>query len=264
LCAATLNSTASPVNRLTSLVTLGLIRARRDDASGWTYLDEASSASRGTAESVWIAMAGLARVEAHWLAADDEAARAELASVSEAAAHDDAYARGAYAIWLRRTGSTALPSTDGIAEACALTVAGSPAAAAAWQRLGCRYESALAMLDVGDEASTRAALRALEDLGATAAARRARHQLRSLGARSIPSGSRAATRAHPRGLTGREQQVLDLIRIGRTNAQICAQLVISERTVDHHVSAVLRKLGVSSRAMAAAEADRLGLASPGK
>lgn len=264
LCTTTLNSTASPVNRLTSLVTLGLIRARRDEASWAVSLDEASAAARGTAEDAWIAMAGLARAEAHWLAGDDATAGTELASVHEAAAQADAHTRGAYAVWLRRTGSAVQPPADGIADPYALTLAGSPGAATEWERLGCRYESALALLDAGDEASTRAALLRFEELGAIAAARRARHRLRDLGARSIPSGARAATRAHLRGLTGREQQVLDLICAGRTNAQICEQLVISERTVDHHVSAVLRKLGVATRAMAAAEASRLGLVAPAR
>ena len=262
LCNATLQSTASPVNRLTSLVTLGLIRARRDDASSWACLDEAAETARGTVEPTWSAMVGLARAEARWLAGDDEAARHELATVSVAAGSGDAYTRGAYAIWVRRTGSSADPPTGGIADVCALTLARAPLAAAAWDRLGCGYEGALALLEVADEASTRAALERFDKLGATAAARRARQHLRTLGARSIPSGVRATTRTHPRGLTSRERQVLDLLCAGRTNAQICAELVISERTVDHHVSAVLRKLGVSNRAMAAAEANRLGLVAP--
>lgn len=60
------------------------------------------------------------------------------------------------------------------------------------------------------------------------------------------------------GLTGRQLEILRLLSAGLTNAEIAARLVLSVRTVDHHVSAVLQKLGVSSRAEAAVVASGLG------
>ena len=83
--------------------------------------------------------------------------------------------------------------------------------------------------------------------------------MRTLGFRSIPTGARAATRAHPLGLTRREREVLDLICGGHTNAEIAARLFIATKTVDHHVSAVLAKLGAPTRVAAASVAARLGL-----
>jgi DNA-binding NarL/FixJ family response regulator len=53
-------------------------------------------------------------------------------------------------------------------------------------------------------------------------------------------------------LTGRELQVLRLLAAGLTNRAIAAQLVLSERTVDRHVSNIFAKLRVSSRTAATA------------
>jgi DNA-binding NarL/FixJ family response regulator len=83
--------------------------------------------------------------------------------------------------------------------------------------------------------------------------------MRGLGVRSIPVGPRESTRSHPYGLTRREQQVLSLIHAACTDAEIAQMLFISLKTVHHHVSAVLAKLGVSSRRAAARLAEELGL-----
>jgi DNA-binding NarL/FixJ family response regulator len=89
-----------------------------------------------------------------------------------------------------------------------------------------------------------------------------RQRLRELGAGGVPSGPRATTRAHPAGLTRRESEVLQGLARGLTNAELAAELFLSERTVEHHVSNVLGKLGVSSRAQARQEAERRGLLTP--
>jgi DNA-binding CsgD family transcriptional regulator len=56
----------------------------------------------------------------------------------------------------------------------------------------------------------------------------------------------------PAGLTSREAEVLDLVGAGLSNAQIAALLGLSGRTVENHVSAILRKLGVRTRGEAVA------------
>ena len=72
----------------------------------------------------------------------------------------------------------------------------------------------------------------------------------------IPRGSRATTRSHPLGLTRREVQVLELLAQGLRNATIAKRLFVSTKTVDHHVSAILTKLGVPSREEAVAFAQQ--------
>jgi DNA-binding NarL/FixJ family response regulator len=63
-------------------------------------------------------------------------------------------------------------------------------------------------------------------------------------------------------LTSRELDVLRLLAVGRTNAQIGAELYISPKTASVHVTSILRKLGVSGRVQAAALAERGGLLRP--
>jgi DNA-binding NarL/FixJ family response regulator len=77
----------------------------------------------------------------------------------------------------------------------------------------------------------------------------------------VPQGPRGATRANPAGLTARQVEVLSLLARGLTNAEIADRLVVSPRTAEHHVAAVLTKLGAATRRDAARRASELGLVS---
>jgi DNA-binding NarL/FixJ family response regulator len=80
--------------------------------------------------------------------------------------------------------------------------------------------------------------------------------MRTLGLK-VPRGPREATRTNPLGLTPRQLEVLELIAAGRTNAEIADHLVVSTRTAEHHVAAVLTKLGATTRHEAARRAQEL-------
>jgi DNA-binding CsgD family transcriptional regulator len=249
--------TLSPWNRLKPLCSVAKVMARRGQQGFWPYLDEAMESAMRLGEPEWILPAGMARVEAYWLEGQLNAAISELGQIRDVSASVPPIERGWLALWSRRLIGSAVAMD---VEPFASQVAGDGAhAAELWDRLGYRYEAALALLDTKEEALLRASLARLSDLGADAAANLVRRTMRDLGIRSIPVGVRTGTRAHPSGLTAREQEILHLLSQGESNEEIAGRLFISVRTVEHHVSAILGKLGASSRKAAAREARRLGL-----
>jgi DNA-binding CsgD family transcriptional regulator len=217
-------------------------------------------------------IADLVRAEAYWLAGDLHAARSTIPATDAASRLSDAWERAGLRAWRHRIleePAAGLGEPLAAAEApgpYALMFAGDVAGAVAgWDRLGCPYDAALALFDSGSrpgpqsEQHLRDALARLEALGASATADVVRTRMREQGIRRIPRGARPATEDHPLGLTAREHDVLELLAKGHSNTAISERLFISAKTVDHHVSAVLRKLGVGSRGAAVAEAQRSGV-----
>ena len=86
-----------------------------------------------------------------------------------------------------------------------------------------------------------------------------RKHMRETGVGHVPRGKRQSTRLNPLSLTNRELVILSRVADGMSNAQIGTALFISAKTVDHHVSSILLKLGVASRAEAGRLARSQGL-----
>jgi DNA-binding CsgD family transcriptional regulator len=247
-----------------ALTTLGLLRSRRGEVDAARALAEAHAMAAPTFELDRIAQVAAARAEADWLGRDHAAVEQVTEAALELAMNRrDPWAVGELACWRWRVGRRDELPAGLAATPYASTLAGDwRTAAELWREIGCPYEAALALADSDDEEAARAAFDQLQQLGAGPAAAIVARRLRERGVRGLPRGPRASTRKNPAGLTARELEVLGLLREGLRNAQIATRLVVSEKTVHHHVSAILRKLEVDTRGEAAAKAGRLGLAPP--
>jgi DNA-binding CsgD family transcriptional regulator/tetratricopeptide (TPR) repeat protein len=237
--------------RLETLVVIGRIRARRGDPGVWPALREAIELPNATGELprwLWLAVAC---AEAAWLGGEPARARALVEQALEAVASHQDGANGWAAAelygWARRLDLPTPQLTD-VPEPYAQQAAGDWAgAAASWRALDHPYEAAWALAGSAREADLRAAVAQLRELGAAAAAAVVSRRLREMGIRGVARGAQAGTRANPANLTDRQSQVLALMADGLRNADIAARLFISSKTVDHHVSAILSKLGARTR-----------------
>jgi DNA-binding CsgD family transcriptional regulator len=253
LAAKLLTASPSPVDRIQPLYVLGRLRARRGDPDVWAPLDEALALAIPRNELQHLGNVRAARAEAAWLAEDRPRMVAEAAAAYQLAiGPQDPWILGELALWLWR-GDALDDLPDVVAtHPYGMQIRGDWAAAAtAWEELDCPFEMGMALLDASDEEPLRTAWQVFDGLGARPAAAMAARELRGLGVTNLPRGPRPSTRVNPYGLTARQQEVLALLAEGLTDAQIAGRLFVATRTVNHHVAAILTKLGVSSRVEAA-------------
>ncbi len=296
--AITQHPRAAIISKIPALVVLAQVRARRGDPHVARSLDDARDLAQPTGEMQRIGLVMTARAEAAWLDGRPETVLEELRQCQAAASlQADLWMRNELDFWLARCSAAAaenglqeaepaesMPAAraglatagaaknrpaenpsgaarpPAIADPYALQLAGDwRGAAAAWAALGCCYEQAMALAESDEESSLRQALEICEQMGAAPLAAILRRKLRASGVRGVTRGAQERTRRNPQGLTNSELKVLALLVQGRRNAEIARRLFVSEKTVGHHVSAILGKLDVRSRGEAAAAAGRLGL-----
>lgn len=248
-----------PIGRLKALTVLGVARVRQGEPGASALLYQARDLAKGTGELQRIAPVAAALAEAAWLRADLERTLTEARDAFElASGKSHPWFLGELAFWMWRGRGLHKPP-PGIATPFGVQIAGDwRAAAELWERIGCPYERAMALLD-GDEEAQRTALAIFERLGAAPAAEIVRRRLRMLGARGVPRGPRSTTKSNPGGLTTRELEILGLLVEGMSTPKIAKRLFVSPKTIDNHVSTLLAKLDVHSRAEAVAAAYKRGI-----
>jgi DNA-binding CsgD family transcriptional regulator/type II secretory pathway predicted ATPase ExeA len=241
-----------------ALTVLGHVRARRGDPEVWAPLDRALAMAEPSGELQRLGLVAGARAEAAWLADDPRRASAEArVGFDLAVKKRHPWLAGELAYWQWKCGALG-SAPEWIAQPYALQIAGEwQRAAEAWRTRDCPYEAALALAE-GDTAAQREAYDEFLRLGAAPAAKRVARSLRERGA-PVPRGPRPSTQENPAQLTAREIEVLALLAEGLRNAEIAERLFLSRKTVDHHVSAILRKVGAKSRLEAVTVGSRLGL-----
>jgi len=254
---------SAPVPGVLAGAIQGLIRARRGEPDAWPPLDAALAEAVPTGELQQIAPVAAARAEAAWLEGRNrESIEATGSTLELGLERLPSWEFGEVAVWRRRAGVEDETVVEVAAPYAAELVGDHERAAELWAELGCPYEAALALAGAEDDDALRGSLAGLQALGAAPAAAIVARRLRERGARGLPRGPRVTTRANPAGLTAREVEVLELVAQGLRNAEIGERLFVSEKTVGHHVSAILRKLEVRTRSEAGATAVRLGIADP--
>ena len=250
----------SPWTHHEALCVLALVRARRGDPGARDALADAAAVGVPQEEESAHADLAAARAEVAWLErADADVDRATAALISGPVALRDPDALARLHFWRRLAGlHVGVPEGGSGPYALALS-GGWREAADEWTRQSSPYETAIALWRTRDVEALRAAHAECRRLGAGPLAAIVARELRELGVRDLPRGPRTTKRANEAELTTRQLDVLALVAEGLRNAEIAERLFVSRRTVDHHVSAILRKLEAGSRGEAVATARRLGL-----
>ena len=201
-------------------------------------------------------------MEAAWcgiMPLEEAVDRYHLLARSPAMTHDRS-ARAQLGFWAHRLGLEP-PDWEPVGRV-ALELAGDPEAASRrWAEGGYAIEAAITKA-MSPDADLDAVFAGLAEAGARGVAFGLRRELQRRGVHRVPRGHRPDTARNPSRLTNRELEVLELVSAGLSNSAIGEQLYISTKTVGHHVSSVLSKLGVGRRGEAAAVALAKGWVGP--
>ena len=253
------NENQPAIIKITALIVVAKILMRKGDKDVRTLLLEAKTKSFKTMELQRVIPSMVALLEYEWLTGKTiiEQDDIEQTAVLMRQAGIDSE-KNEFVFWMKKAGRHIVLCKE-IADAYDTSSAAKTLKAASfWQRAGCPYEQALVLFE-GKEDDKRKAIKILQDLDAIAVYEKMKQAMRNLGIKNIPRGIRKSTRSNAAFLTYREMDVLRLLKEDMQNKEIAAQLYISAKTVDHHISSILFKLDASSRSKAVSEAIRAGI-----
>jgi DNA-binding CsgD family transcriptional regulator/tetratricopeptide (TPR) repeat protein len=252
------------VMRMPALFVLAITRARMGLPDADELLHDALEKACALEEPQNIVPVKLALIEHAYLQGRHDAAELECAKVAALGVDLlQPWHRNALALWMHRlTLSFDCPVVPDPGSPAALEISGDAiGAASVWHEQGVPFEAALSRLHAngpGRPVELARAISELEAIGADAAAAYGRHQALAMGivheAPRRRRGPYRAARSHPLGLTAREVEILQLIVEGVSNREIAQHVSRSQRTIEHHVSAILMKLSAANRMQAALRA----------
>jgi DNA-binding CsgD family transcriptional regulator/tetratricopeptide (TPR) repeat protein len=251
------NENQPPVVKIGALAVAVKIKIRRGDHDVLALLLEEKTMAFEAMELQRIIPALSSLLEYEWLTGKIFIETDILDRIKAMIKHShNVFGNSEFAFWLLKVRKQHLPLREIYEGYDVSSVTKSMKAAVVWEKLGCPYEQALALFE-GTDNDKRKAITIVHALGADAVYDKMKLEMRTSGIKSIPRGIRKTTQSNVALLTGRELDVLQLLKEGIQNKEIAARLFISAKTVDHHISSILFKLDVNSRSKAVREAVRL-------
>jgi DNA-binding CsgD family transcriptional regulator len=253
------NENQPAIIKLNTLIVLGKLSMRRGEKDAVALLQEAKTISFGTMEPQWIIASMIALLEYEWLTGNSIIEEKEIEqtfAVIQRSSID--LEKDQFAFWIKKAGRDLTSVKENFDAYDTSSAAKAMKAATFWEKAGCPYEQAVAMFE-GKDDDKRKAIGMVQESGATAVYEKMKQTMRNLGITKIPRGIRESTRSNAALLTGRELDVLKLLKEELHTKEIAAQLYLSAKTIEHHISSILFKLEANSRSKAVTEAVRMGI-----
>ena len=245
--------------KIGALAVMAIIKVRKGEEDALVYLNEAKLLAIKTKEHSRIIRVMIEELEYEWLTGKKRITEDELKlSIELAQRVENSVLNSEFAFWLQKVKKIELSLPEMYEPYKLLREGKIRSAAAFWDKMGCPYEKAFTLF-AGNEEDKKNALLIFQQIGADAVYEKIKMEMRADGIKKIPRGLRESTKANPAQLTNRELDVLHLLQKGIQNKEIAGTLFISPKTADHHISSILFKLDVKSRAKAVTEAVRLGI-----